>query len=779
MADPVFILNKEVVANETSGVVLETISRAGSLVGDIVVTYGLTSDTATAPDDFIGSSGTIVIPAGTKQVTVPIQIVDDAIGEPTERFAFSLISADGGTIWTPRTSRISILDNETPAPPPEQEPPLASNYEMSQIPLVTGLNQPVRFVISSIDPAKVYVAEKPGIIRLADLASGEVSTVLDISGQVNESGERGLLDIALHPDFPNNPYIYAFVVIDPADAAGRTGLDAADGASNRYSQVIRYTADAASGYTTVVPGSGVVLLGGAGQSLGDISGAGTQNFTDPAYANAPASDQYINPNHAVPVINGFKQDYLKVDSTSHAGGHLSFGPDGALYVSVGDGTSFNYADPHAPNVQSLDGLNGKILRVDPMTGRGLTDNPFVTSDVSLDSNRSKIFQLGLRNPFSMTFDPEGRLIIADTGWNSYEEINVGGPGANFGWPWFEGADGGVSRPTPGFRTFADAIAFYDAVNAGGAVVTAPYRGFSHDSADPGFQVQTITSGEVVYTGSVYPASLLNNFIFADFTGGRVYAVNTQNSADLKYLYSAPGLAPIDFVQGPDGYIYYSDLTTGEIGRLSIAEKSFPTPGTTTIGSGSGFMVTDSPPTGETITIAPDDANPVVLNSNATIVATSGDHLVFIGGSFNTVTLKGGTETVLAFQGNNTITTGAGNDTIRFAGTGNVVDAGGGSNRLEDSGGNNTIVVPAPNQGFIDVFGYVLQQGDLFDFRQALGSTSWDGTPGSIGNFLQVAMAGGDATVGMRSSVDTPFSDIALLRDSGSLTVGDLLARSIV
>ncbi|TCZ50031.1 PQQ-dependent sugar dehydrogenase, partial [Roseicella aquatilis] len=226
-----------------------------------------------------------------------------------------------------------------------------------------------------------------------------------------------------------------------------------DGTGNRYAQVLRFTADAATNYTTLVPGSEVVLLGGAGTSLADISGGGALNFTSPDHADNVASDRTIAPGTNPVVIDGFKQDYIKVDSLSHAGGSLAFGPDGALYVGIGDGTSFDFADPRTLDVQSLDSLSGKILRIDPITGLGLADNPFVTGDTALDTNRAKVYQYGARNPFSMTFSADGQLVITDTGWNSWEKIISGGPGANFGWPYFEGGNDGVLIPAPVYRDF--------------------------------------------------------------------------------------------------------------------------------------------------------------------------------------------------------------------------------------------------------------------------------------------------------------------------------------
>src|SRR6478609_6981075 len=133
MADSVFITNTELSVSETAGTVFESITRGGSLAGPVTVTYGLTSDTATLGQDFAGGpgtvpipagvQGTVTIPAGVSRVTVPIQIINDTLPEPTETFVFSLIDAQGATVGVPRTSRVSILDDETPAPPPNPEPP--------------------------------------------------------------------------------------------------------------------------------------------------------------------------------------------------------------------------------------------------------------------------------------------------------------------------------------------------------------------------------------------------------------------------------------------------------------------------------------------------------------------------------------------------------------------------------------------------------------------------------------------------------------------------------
>ena len=250
---------------------------------------------------------------------------------------------------------------------------------------------------------------------------------------------------------------------------------------------------------------------------------------------------------------------------------MAFGPDGALYISIGDGISFNFADPRN-SVQNLDSLSGKILRVDPMTGLGLPDNPFVQPgdflDGVLNENHSRVYQLGLRNPFSMGFDQDGQLFIANTGWNSLEEIETGSPGANFGWPYYEGGDNGVLVKTPGYQNLSTATAFYAAVDNGTIEITPAYRAFAHDSAAPGFRNQAITGGDVIYTGTRYPTEFLNDFFFTNFIDGQVFVIDVNDSREVKFLYETQGV-PVHFSQGPDGYVYYADLTQGIIGRLLI------------------------------------------------------------------------------------------------------------------------------------------------------------------------------------------------------------------
>jgi len=180
----------------------------------------------------------------------------------------------------------------------------------------------------------------------------------------------------------------------------------------------------------------------------------------------------------------------------------------------------------------------------------------------------------------------------------------------------------------------------------------------------------------------------------------------------------------------------------------------------------------------TIVIAASNADPTELVSNTVITATIGNHMIFIGGTGDTITATGGTETVQAFAGGNTITTGAGNDSISFSGSGNTINAGAGSNTLQDSGSNNTIVMPGAGQGFDNVFGYVLQNGDTLDFRAALAETAWNGSSATLGNFLHVTTSGANAIISLSYTSGGSGMQIAELEGAGQVTLSSLLTHSI-
>ncbi|MGH1421062.1 MAG: PQQ-dependent sugar dehydrogenase [Hyphomonas sp.] len=564
MSGLIFLENAELSVSETDGQVYVTILRSGDTSQAVTVEYATTGNDASG-NDYSDIAGTVTIPAGQTSIAVPVTILDDDLSEATESFTFSLINVNSGALQFPRTTNVSILDDENPVVDPV-DPPLTSDFVVEQEAVLSGINRPIAFEFMPNTSDLMIVADKSGLITVSNIATGaEISTLIDLSPQVNNFADRGLLDIALHPDFENNPYLYAFYVADPEGTIGEVGRAGADGGGNRYSHLARFTLDASTGYTTLIPDSQTVILGAGGQSLSDISGNGLIDST----SNLTLAESGYDP-----ITGEYTQDYIKVDSSSHAGGAIEFGPDGALYVSTGDGTSFNTTDPRSLSVQEVDSLSGKILRIDPITGEGLADNPFATSDLS--ENASKVYQLGLRNPFSMSFDKEGSLLITDTGWNRWEEINSGEAGANFGWPYYEGGDNGQLLEANGYADLPSAAAFYAAVEAGDIVVTPAYRAFAHASTAPGYQVQAITGADDLIDSDIYPSSLQGYYLFTDVTQGEVFAVSSADRRQTEFLFDDPdGFAPVHFKQGPDGYMYYADLVSKTIGRLHISEIGAP------------------------------------------------------------------------------------------------------------------------------------------------------------------------------------------------------------
>ena len=214
------------------------------------------------------------------------------------------------------------------------------------------------------------------------------------------------------PGSPAQPYIPSFRVVDPPEAADRSGDAERHGGGNPCARVSR--SEAAEDGLTAVSGSETVPIGGAGRSEDDVSD-GALDRAIPSSVETPASDRFFDAGDPdLATEDGFERGCLDVASRSHAGGAWAFGPDGALHVSLGDGTSSDFADPRTVDGQDTDRLAGEALRVDPITGREPPDDdPFAGDDRDLDT--AEVRRLGLRDPRSMGFDPMGRLFVAETG----------------------------------------------------------------------------------------------------------------------------------------------------------------------------------------------------------------------------------------------------------------------------------------------------------------------------------------------------------------------------
>jgi glucose/arabinose dehydrogenase len=241
----------------------------------------------------------------------------------------------------------------------------------------------------------------------------------------------------------------------------------------------------------------------------------------------------------------------------HHGGTILFGPDGCLYISTGD--QFEGA-----NAQTLTNQHGKILRVRP-DGTIPLDNPFSTSE-----QPSPIWAYGLRNPFRFTFDAEtGQVFIGDVGGNgggSWEEINLGARGANYGWPNQEGPN---------------------CVSGDCADYTFPIHSYVH--TDPNYNYQGLWQASItlgpVYRHASFPAAYRGNLFFGDYANRwirrLVFDTNGVPVGD-PVFYRQPNTGSIvDLKLGPDGALYYVTIglpwngppDEGAVHRISYAGAS--------------------------------------------------------------------------------------------------------------------------------------------------------------------------------------------------------------
>ena len=255
-------------------------------------------------------------------------------------------------------------------------------------------------------------------------------------------------------------------------------------------------------------------------------------------------------------------DLSNLSATNHNGGAIHFGPDGKLYVAVGEN-----AVPS--NAQSMSTPLGKMLRInadgsscsgpDP-TACIPSNNPFYATASGVNK---AIWAVGLRNPYTFAFQPgTGRMFINDVGENAYEEINEGIAGSNYGWPNSEGP-----TSTPGER--------------------APLYWYGHGSG--GFLGCAITGGAFYNPPVVqFPAAYVGSYFFADFCGGWINRVDPANDYAVSSFATAVS-APVDLHVAVDGGLYYlargGGSSTGIVGRIQYTASSAPAITTTALPDG--------------------------------------------------------------------------------------------------------------------------------------------------------------------------------------------------
>jgi glucose/arabinose dehydrogenase len=242
------------------------------------------------------------------------------------------------------------------------------------------------------------------------------------------------------------------------------------------------------------------------------------------------------------VDEGSRRELLAVDQPydNHNGGDIHVGPDGFLYVALGDGGSAG--DPEG-NGQDTQTLLGSILRIDPAQPSGGAeygipeDNPFADGE----GGAPEIWLYGVRNPWRFSFDREtGDLWIGDVGQNAFEEIDLlpaadgGGAGANLGWNEMEGA-----HPYEG------------GTNPEGGVLPV----FEYDRSEGGCSV----TGGVVYRGDAIPA-LAGAYLFTDYCAGQVRALRAQGGQTIEErTFEAEGSELVSFGEDAEGEVYVLSL----------------------------------------------------------------------------------------------------------------------------------------------------------------------------------------------------------------------------
>lgn len=381
---------------------------------------------------------------------------------------------------------------------------LPSGFEINTV--VSGLNLPTSVAFSN--DGRIFIAEKGGAVKVVKNGSLLPTPLITLS-DVNTYGDRGLLGIAIDPNFSTNGYMYLLYTYE-----NTPGLNIAGSKTGRLVR-ITVTGDTSTESTKVV-------------LVGTVGG----NITN------PSCDNYA-----------IGTDCIPSDSLSHSVGGLRFGPDGKLYVSLGDGSSFDYADPRSLRAQNLDSLGGKILRINT-DGTAPADNPFYNG--SNTSNRSRIYAYGVRNAYRFNFRPtNGALFSGDVGWSTYEEVNRVVSGGNYGWPCREGA--GV---TPlGLNCTPNGTA------------TDPLYFYAHDANGAG----SVTGGTFP-TGTAYPASFLNSYFFGDYAQNFIKRIDfDSNNAVVSVSNFATGVdgtdGPVEFVTGPEGNVYFLGIYTGTLKKI--------------------------------------------------------------------------------------------------------------------------------------------------------------------------------------------------------------------
>lgn len=421
-----------------------------------------------------------------------------------------------------------------------------------------GLVRPTSLEFSP--DGRVFVTEKRGVLKVFDGVDDTTPTVVaDLRTNTYNSWDRGMLGLALHPEFPAVPEVY-----------------------------VAYTYDA-------VPGGEAPRWGEPGAD-NDVCPTPPGETADGCVVTGRISRLHLSGSSWDGVEHVLVQDFC-AQYPSHTIGTLAFGADGALYAGAGDGADFNNADYgqrggnpcgdpllEGGALRSQDlrtsgdpvGLDGSIIRIDPMTGEGLPTNPRASSR---DANARRIVATGLRNPFRFALRPgTNDLWIGDVGWRTWEEIDRSRGDDkrldDFGWPCREGA-----ARQPGYDSLD--LPICEAMYASGEGLD-PVFTYRHGqnvadercAADDGSSISGI---DFAPPTSAYPEAYRRALFFADASRGCIWAMGVgadglPDTTRVTTFHHAAG-TPVELEFGPGGELWFVDLYRGQIHRIGYSSTN--------------------------------------------------------------------------------------------------------------------------------------------------------------------------------------------------------------
>ena len=473
--------------------------------------------------------------------------------------------------------------------------PTFGNGHFVDQPVFTGLTQPTTIRFAS--DGRAFVAEKSGIVKEFDsLADTTATVVVDLRTQVDNYWDRGLLSLAIDPNFLNaqnpKPYLYLYMVYDaPPGQVAPVWNDACPsppGATTDgcvvTSELVRLTVNAATNVATATDvlihdwcqqfpshAGGAMAFDSSGNLI--VTGGDGASFSGVDYGQRGGT----LPNAVSPV------------TPANPCGDPPTGVGAATTVPTAEGGSLRAQDVRTSGDPT--GLDGTIIRVDPATGLGVASNPLAAS---ADANNRRLVATGFRNPFRMTTRPgTNELYVGDVGDQTWEEIDLVNPPANtpltnttlldYGWPCYEGPN------KSGWQSLGLNLctSLYNQANA----VTSPVYGYSHVNSnspvgpcfvgDASGKMSSSISGLAFYEGASGGSVPFGGPNSTAYRGALFFTDYSRNCLGVLYPGAngrpdpttmqqvASGLShPVDLLTGAGGDLYYVDLDGGMVHRIS-------------------------------------------------------------------------------------------------------------------------------------------------------------------------------------------------------------------